>query len=245
MYVSRNIEVHWRNHWCRGKRYYKFLRARARACVCVCVCVCARARAWVGAAYAWMCVCVWGCTAPACICARAGLLIQYATRKRTLSAASLAPPYFLILCHNRHDFRKKVTQHKTRVLIFYTHFIWNMSHSKKNSARYCHKCGNVFMESTRCFSRILVKLQFSRHILELCSNIKFHQNPSSGSRVVSCKRMDRQTDMMKLTVTFRDFAKGPKNVQGHVEIFGHDIKRNWTADQPAVKECRLMRAHRM
>jgi hypothetical protein len=26
------------------------------------------------------------------------------------------------------------------VLMFYTHFVSNISHSKKNSARYCHKC---------------------------------------------------------------------------------------------------------
>ena len=39
------------------------------------------------------------------------------------------------------------------------------------------------------------------------SNIKFHENPSSGSRVVPCGR----TDMTKLTVTFRNFGNGPKN----------------------------------
>jgi len=26
------------------------------------------------------------------------------------------------------------------VLIFSTHFVWNSAHSKKNSARYYHKC---------------------------------------------------------------------------------------------------------
>jgi hypothetical protein len=56
------------------------------------------------------------------------------------SAASLAPPYFSTLSHKRHDIWKKVTERKTRVLIFSITFIENISHFKKNSARYCHKC---------------------------------------------------------------------------------------------------------
>ena len=38
------------------------------------------------------------------------------------------------------------------------------------------------------------------------SNIKFHENPSSGSRLVPYG----QTDMAKLTVAFRNLAKAPK-----------------------------------
>jgi len=44
---------------------------------------------------------------------------------------------------------------------------------------------------------------------EKYSIIKFHENPSSGSRVVSCARTDGQTDMNKLIVSFRNFANGP------------------------------------
>ena len=51
-----------------------------------------------------------------------------------------------------------------------------------------------------------MKLEFSRQIFEK-SHIKFHQNPSSGSRVVPCGRTEGQTDMTKLTVAFRNFAK--------------------------------------
>jgi len=39
-----------------------------------------------------------------------------------------------------------------------------------------------------------MRLEFSRHILEKYSNIKFDDNPSSGSRVVPCGRMDGRTD---------------------------------------------------
>jgi hypothetical protein len=40
---------------------------------------------------------------------------------------------------------------------------------------------------------ILRELEFSRHIFEKYSNIKFHGNPSNGCRVVPCGRTDGQT----------------------------------------------------
>ena len=51
-----------------------------------------------------------------------------------------------------------------------------------------------------------MKFEFSRHILEKVLNIKFRQNPSSGSRVVPCG----QTDMTKVIVAFRNFTNAPK-----------------------------------
>jgi hypothetical protein len=39
-----------------------------------------------------------------------------------------------------------------------------------------------------------MQLEISRHIFEKKSNVKFNQNPSSGSRVVPCGRTDRQRD---------------------------------------------------
>jgi len=55
-----------------------------------------------------------------------------------------------------------------------------------------------------------MKTVFSRNILEKCTNIKFYENPSTGSQVVSCGRTDGPTDMMKVTVAFRNFANTPK-----------------------------------
>jgi hypothetical protein len=50
------------------------------------------------------------------------------------------------------------------------------------------------MQST-CYScQILMKLEFSRQIFEKYSNIKLHENPSSGSRFVLYGHTDRQTD---------------------------------------------------
>jgi hypothetical protein len=63
-----------------------------------------------------------------------------------------------------------------------------------------------------------MKLEFSRQIFEKYSNIKFHENPSGGSRVVqrgwAGGQTNRQTygrtDMTKLTVAFSKSANAPK-----------------------------------
>ena len=56
-----------------------------------------------------------------------------------------------------------------------------------------------------------MKLEFSCQIFEKYSNVKFHENPSSGSRVVQYERTtEGQTDMTKLIVAFRNFASAPK-----------------------------------
>jgi len=47
------------------------------------------------------------------------------------------------------------------------------------------------MESTRYSCQMLKKLEFSRQIFEKYSNIKFRENPSSGNRVVPCRRTER------------------------------------------------------
>ena len=98
-------------------------------------CVCVRAR-----------VCGWGCK-----CTGAGVCLRSWCLTNPLCNAH--SPY----CHPRplwfhHTFRhykdfrkKKDTARKMRILISSTNFILNISHSKKNSARYCYKCENVYM----------------------------------------------------------------------------------------------------
>jgi hypothetical protein len=54
-----------------------------------------------------------------------------------------------------------------------------------------------------------MKLEFSRHILEKYTYIKFHENPVSGSQVFPCGLTDRRIDM-KLIVGFRSFANVSK-----------------------------------
>jgi hypothetical protein len=47
--------------------------------------------------------------------------------------------------------------------------------------------------SNRYFCQILIKGVFSQRIFGKYSHIKYHENPSNGSRVVPLERMDRQT----------------------------------------------------
>ena len=67
---------------------------------------------------------------------------------------------------------------------------------------------NVYWPSYCC--QTVMKVEISRQIFEKHSNIKFHENPSSGSRVVACGRTDGQTDMAKSVAAFRNFANAPK-----------------------------------
>jgi hypothetical protein len=99
-------------------------------------------------------------------------------------------------------------EHKTCVLIFSTTFVWNISHSDKNSARYDKKCMSVFIYSLRCSCQILIITEFSQKILEKYTNTKFKEIPPSGSRVVSRGETEGLT---KLIVAFCNFANAPKN----------------------------------
>ena len=111
-------------------------------------------------------------------------------------AVFLAPPHFSTLyCINGTIVGKKLLGIKCiYILICSTHFAWNISHYKNNSARYCHKCESVFMQIMHYSCRGLIKLEFSLHISGRIFQVsKFNQNTSSRSRVVPCTRTDGQT----------------------------------------------------
>ena len=61
-----------------------------------------------------------------------------------------------------------------------------------------------------------------RQIFRTKWDIKFHENPSSGNRVVSCGRTDGQKDMTKLIVIFVILRKTTKNQTG-VQYLSGDI----------------------
>jgi len=63
------------------------------------------------------------------------------------------------------------------------------------------------MYSTRYSCQILMKLEFSQQIFR--KYIKFHENPTSVSRVVPWGR----ADITQLMVAFQNFAYTTKNVK--------------------------------
>jgi len=67
------------------------------------------------------------------------------------------------------------------------------------------------MANTRYPCPILMKLEFSRQIIEKYSNIELYENPSRGRRVVPCERTDGRTDMTNAIVAFRNFPNASKN----------------------------------
>ena len=128
-------------------------------------------------------------------CAFAVLVIQHAKRMchATMSyVACLALPYISHYHTNGTIFREKKLLNVKRVLIFYTYLGWKISHSK-NSAKYYQTCTKVFTYSTHYSYQISIKLPFYGNAFEKYSNIKFHDNPSSGSRFVPCGYKTRQT----------------------------------------------------
>jgi len=102
----------------------------------------------------------------------------------------------------------------------------------------------VFMQSrhTRYSCRMLKKLQFCQQILEECLNIKFRENPSSGSRIVPCGRTVGQTDTMKQIAVFLNSANAPKNgIRGcalDLLVSGH-VQYKWRALGNAVMKPRV------
>jgi len=72
-------------------------------------------------------------------------------------------------------------------------------------------------------------------MFEKYSNVTFHENPSSRSRVVSCGQTDGRTDMTKLIVVFRNFTHAPKNV--HNTIVKGRSKSKYKRNFPTCKTC--------
>jgi len=81
-----------------------------------------------------------------------------------------------------------------------------------------------------------MELEFSRQIFENSSNIKFHVNPSSGSRIVGSQQTDGRPDMTKLILTFRDFANATKKTSTKLLLLG-SCKPSALCGRYFCKEC--------
>ena len=81
-------------------------------------------------------------------CVFVASVIQHATRKRHIILSSVACPplrYLSTSSHKLQDFRNNVIEYKNVCPDFLCDFVRNIFHSKKNSARYSHKCAEVLM----------------------------------------------------------------------------------------------------
>jgi hypothetical protein len=113
---------------------------------------------------------------------------------------------FSTSCHKRHDFRKKATEHKNVCFDFlYTFCLQHFSFWKEMSEIWSKVYIDPHVKYPLFLSGFMTR-KFSQQMFEKSSNIKFHENLSSGSRVDPYGR----TDMTKLIVAFRNFAEAPK-----------------------------------
>jgi hypothetical protein len=127
--------------------------------------------------------------------------IQHAIRMRGImsSVACLVVSYFSTLSHKRQDFREKKWQHKN--------FLYNFCLLRK--IRW-----DIIINVQRASSyscQILIKLEIYRKIFVKYSNINFHENPSSGSRVVPCERRTNKQTWQSQQVFFEILRTRQKN----------------------------------
>jgi hypothetical protein len=142
------------------------------------------------------------------------LVIQHAKRMRHIILSfvvSLAVRNVFILSPKQHDFWEKLV--KTQNMFSLS---LRISREKFLILRRIQQDMLITVDRSWCkVPVILVRLQwsfnFSLQVFEESSNIKFNQNPSSWSRVVTCGQTDGLTDMTKLMTTFRNFVNAPKN----------------------------------
>ena len=118
----------------------------------------------------------------------ATLGIQHAMRLRHIAICGPALQYFSTLSHKWHDLKKKFIEHKMYVLIFSTTFLWNISHSKKNWARYDQNFILVFTWSTRYSCPILIKFGFYRQFFPKNIQILNFMKIRSWEPTVPCRQ---------------------------------------------------------
>jgi len=175
--------------------------------------------------YVWHIVCV-------CVC-----VLRYTACNAHPLYCHLWPcpalPHFSTLSHKRHDFRITAIEHTMCVLISCTTTAKHFSFEE---------------EMSEIWSKMSISLHvklplFDSYFNETCSfligfdkysNIKFHENPSSGSRVFPCRRTDGGTDMTMLMVAFRNFANAPQS--DYMRPFCI-VRRHSKCDQANFQNC--------
>ena len=131
------------------------------------------------------------------------------------SAACQALPYFSTLSNKRHGFRKNVLNIKcvlwVPLQLLSEEFTFLRTAERDIIINVQNSACKVPVILVRCswhlnflYSFFPKKVQISRNLGSFqVSNIKFHKNPCSASRVVLCGRTDGQTDRQTQTQTDR------------------------------------------
>jgi hypothetical protein len=137
-----------------------------------------------------------------------------------------AVTYFSTLSNKRHGFRKKkIIEHKMCVLIISIGFVWNISHCKKNWARHDHKCNRPSFIVPVILVRFLWLLKNTQtpiilKIRPMGAGLFREEGQAQRRRDRQTdERTEGRTDMIKLILAFRNFAKAPKT--GGAESLSH------------------------
>ena len=101
---------------------------------------------------------------------------------------------FSTFSHKRNDFRGggEVTEPKMGVLIFSTFLSEKFLMITRNDRNMIKMYIGLHVKYPLFLSDFNETCIFSTQIFEKSSNIKLHENPSSGSRVVPCEQTDKQ-----------------------------------------------------
>jgi hypothetical protein len=120
--------------------------------------------------------------------------------------------YFSTLPHKRHDFRKiKLLNIKCMFgfpLLLLLEACIILSRTEQDMIENVYW---AFCKLPVILVRFIETWFFSRQIFEKCSNIRFHENPYSGSWIVPCGQTDTRTDITKLIVALRNLVNAPSN----------------------------------
>jgi hypothetical protein len=133
-------------------------------------------------------------------CVFVALVIQHAKRMRRIvlsAVASSAIPYFTTLSHKLHDFRKKKKVIEREMCWFSLQLLSEMflilRRFQRDIITNVHRCPcKVLVIHVRFESNLSFLHKFSKK--KKPSNIKFNENPYSGSWVFPCRRIGGRTD---------------------------------------------------